>query len=93
LIEDSAASLGSRYDGVPCGAFGEISVFSFYRNKIITGYSGGVLSCQNDIFIERITNLISQGKSCHENGHNYRMSNVTAAIVSSQFQELEERVL
>ena len=40
VIEDSAESLGSIYKGKHTGTIGEIGIFSFNGNKIITT-SGG----------------------------------------------------
>ena len=36
LVEDAAESLGSQYKGKPTGRFGEVGVFSFNGNKIVT---------------------------------------------------------
>ena len=43
LIEDAAEALGSRYRGRAMGTFGEMGVFSFNGNKIITTSGGGAL--------------------------------------------------
>ena len=36
VVEDSAEALGSEYKGVRCGSFGDVGIFSFNGNKIIT---------------------------------------------------------
>jgi perosamine synthetase len=36
LIEDAAEMHGQTYKGKKCGSFGDVSIFSFYPNKIIT---------------------------------------------------------
>jgi len=41
ILEDSAQAVGSSYQGQKCGAFGDIDVFYFNGNKVITT-SGGV---------------------------------------------------
>ncbi|MDP2586540.1 MAG: DegT/DnrJ/EryC1/StrS family aminotransferase [Candidatus Komeilibacteria bacterium] len=43
LVEDCAHSLGAKYQGQPVGTFGEFSVFSFGRDKVISGVNGGLL--------------------------------------------------
>ena len=43
ILEDSAEALGSSYNGQKCGTFGDISVFSFNGNKIITTSGGGAI--------------------------------------------------
>ena len=41
VIEDAAEAHGAMIDGKMCGTFGDISIFSFYANKIITSGEGG----------------------------------------------------
>ncbi|MHB9009965.1 MAG: DegT/DnrJ/EryC1/StrS family aminotransferase, partial [Limisphaerales bacterium] len=40
VLEDAAESLGALYKGRQTGTFGDVGVFSFNGNKIITGTSG-----------------------------------------------------
>jgi perosamine synthetase len=40
LIEDAAEMHGQTYRGQPCGSFGDISIFSFYPNKLVTTGEG-----------------------------------------------------
>ncbi len=44
VVEDCAHSLGAKYQGQPVGTFGEFSVFSFGRDKVISGVNGGMLA-------------------------------------------------
>ena len=43
LIEDAAESLGALYNGKQSGTFGDMGIFSFNGNKIITTSGGGML--------------------------------------------------
>ena len=43
LIEDLAHSLGARYQGKPVGSFGDLTMLSFGRDKIISSVFGGAL--------------------------------------------------
>ncbi|MEJ0008114.1 MAG: DegT/DnrJ/EryC1/StrS aminotransferase family protein [Steroidobacteraceae bacterium] len=43
VIEDAAQSMGSRYNGAPIGAFGDLVSISFHPNKNITTIEGGCL--------------------------------------------------
>jgi len=43
IIEDAAEAHGQTYKGKACGSFGDISVFSFYPNKLITTGEGGMV--------------------------------------------------
>ena len=35
IIEDAAEMHGQTYKGKKCGSFGDVSIFSFYPNKLI----------------------------------------------------------
>ena len=48
VIEDCAQALGARYHGRPVGSFGDVAVFSFCQDKIISsGGEGGMLVSNN----------------------------------------------
>lgn len=51
LIEDCCDTLGSEYDGQKCGAFGNLSAFSFYGSHHITtaGVGGALLTNDGQI--------------------------------------------
>ncbi len=98
LIEDAAESLGSSYHGKQSGTFGDMSVYSFNGNKILTTSGGGMLVSENEEWIAKAKFLSTQAKENHlhyehkEFGYNYRMSNVLAAIGVAQMEVLNERV-
>ncbi|PWL39141.1 pyridoxal phosphate-dependent aminotransferase [Flagellimonas aquimarina] len=98
VIEDSAEALGSVYDGVRCGSFGDIGILSFNGNKIITTSGGGALLSKDKQIIDRAVYLATQARDNaphyqHSHiGYNYRMSNVLAGIGRGQMEVLEERV-
>lgn len=89
VIEDAAHALGSRFNGVACGAHFELTVFSFQAIKHMTTVDGGVLQVRHkDVYkkgklirwfgidkeLPRLENDISI------QGYKYHMNNVTAAI-------------
>ena len=47
VIEDCALSLGAKYDGRKVGTFGDISIFSFGRDKVISSVTGGIAVTNN----------------------------------------------
>jgi len=98
IIEDAAEAIGSKYHDQPIGTFGEIGIFSFNGNKIITTSSGGAIISKNKNYIEKAKFLSTQARDNFphyehsEIGYNYRMSNVCAAIGIGQIEILESRV-
>ncbi len=54
LIEDCAHSLGAEYNGKYCGSFGDISFFSFGKDKIISSVFGGAVVVNNVKLLEKI---------------------------------------
>jgi len=98
VIEDSAEALGAEYKGQRCGAFGDISVFSFNGNKIITTSGGGMLLSDNEDYVKKARFLSTQAREPElhyehkELGYNYRMSNLLAAVGRGQLQVLDDRV-
>lgn len=98
LVEDGAESLGSSYHGIQSGTFGDIGVYSFNGNKILTTSGGGMLVSDNEEWINKAKFLSTQAKENYlhyehrEYGYNYRMSNILAAIGVAQMEVLNERV-
>lgn len=98
LLQDAAEALGSRAQGVMAGAHGDLGVFSFNGNKVITTSGGGALLGTSEA-LELPRKLSTQAKENfrhyeHEMiGYNYRMSNVLAALGRAQLESLEERIV
>jgi dTDP-4-amino-4,6-dideoxygalactose transaminase len=98
VLEDSAEALGSVYQTVKCGSFGDIAVLSFNGNKIITTSGGGALLSKNKKYTEKALFLATQARDTavhyqhSEVGYNYRLSNVLAGIGRGQIRVLEDRV-
>ena len=98
VIEDSAESLGSVYKGKKAGTMGDIGIFSFNGNKIITTSGGGALISNNKHFVDHSRFLATQARDTApyyqhtEIGYNYRLSNVSAGIGRGQMEILPERI-
>jgi len=99
IIEDAAEMHGQKYKNKECGSFGDISVFSFYPNKVITTGEGGmVLTDDKRLFEEckKIRNLYfdKERRYIHEDiGWNFRMSNIQAAVGLAQLEQIDKFVL
>ena len=98
VIEDASESLGAEYKGARLGALGNIAVFSFNGNKLITTGGGGMLVTHDAEVAERARYLSTQAKDdpieyVHsEVGYNYRLSNVHAAMGCAQLENIEARL-
>ncbi len=98
VIEDAAEALGSTYEGKACGTFGDIGIYSFNGNKIITTSGGGALVSEKAEYCKQALFLATQARDAaphyqHSHiGYNYRMSNISAGIGRGQMEVLPERV-
>ncbi len=98
LIEDAAEALGATYKGRIAGSLGDIGIYSFNGNKIITGSSGGMLVSERAEWVEKARFWSTQARDPGVNyrhsevGYNYRMSNVLAGIIRGQMEVLALRV-
>jgi perosamine synthetase len=99
LIEDAAEAIGSKLDGVPAGAFGDISVFSFHGTKTLTTGEGGMLVTRSRQIYERAKVLRDHGRNPEdpqffnrEIACKYKMSDLCAALGLAQLERLDELV-
>jgi aminotransferase in exopolysaccharide biosynthesis len=95
LVEDAAESLGSTYRGQHVGTFGDIGVFSFNGNKIMTTGGGGIIVA-DEATCARAKHLTTTAKKAHAFeyvhdavGYNFRMPNLNAALGCAQLEQLE----
>ena len=56
LIEDCAHSLGVKYKNKPLGSFGDLTMLSFGRDKVISSVFGGALLTSNAKLAKKIQN-------------------------------------
>ena len=98
VIEDAAESLGTTYKDRQTGTIGEIGIFSFNGNKIITTSGGGMMVSNNEEYTKKALFLATQAREPErhyehkEIGYNYRMSNICAGIGRGQLKVLDERI-
>lgn len=100
VVEDATEALGSYYlegkfAGKHCGTIGDIGVYSFNANKIITTGGGGMVVSHNTELLDKVEFLSLQAKTdplyfIHDEiGYNYRMTNIQAAFGVDQIERLE----
>ncbi|NIH83088.1 DegT/DnrJ/EryC1/StrS family aminotransferase [Amycolatopsis viridis] len=95
LVEDAAQAVGATFAGRPAGSFG-VGCFSLYATKNVTTGEGGVITTDDDDLADRLRLLRNQGmrsRYAYElAGHNYRMSELHAAVGIPQLAKLDELV-
>lgn len=100
VIEDATEAMGTYYtEGLYkdkyAGTIGDVGVYSFNGNKIITTGGGGMIVSGDEGLLKRAAHLTTQAKSdelyCFhdEIGYNYRMTNLQAALGLAQLEQLE----
>lgn len=95
IIEDACEAMHARHKGNIAGSLGDISVFSFYGNKLCSSGEGGIVVTDNKKYHDLICLHKGQGQDPKRKfwhivkGFNFRMTNVQAAVVLSQFDRID----
>ena len=98
VVEDAAEGLGASYKHKKLGTFGDIGIYSFNGNKIITTSGGGALVSDNEEYVNWARFLATQARDSAPHyehtqiGYNYRMSNISAGIGRGQMEVLDQWV-
>ncbi|MCM1990277.1 DegT/DnrJ/EryC1/StrS family aminotransferase [Oceanirhabdus seepicola] len=99
LIEDSCGAMTCKYNGNKIGEFSHATVINLAPNKEITTGEGGILITNDKNMTDvsrslRARNRIKMEEYVfHKNkGHNYKMSELHAAIGCAQLERLDEIV-
>jgi len=96
VIEDAAEAHGARCRGALVGGIGRIGAFSFYGNKILTTGEGGAVTTHDAELAAKMRFLKDHAMSPQrryfhtEVGHNFRMTNLQAALGCAQLERREE---
>lgn len=105
VIEDATEALCSRvtagrYAGKYAGTIGDIGVYSFNGNKIMTTGGGGMIVARDAAQLAHMRKLSIQAKKSEsdhlyehdEIGYNYRMTNIQAALGVAQAEQMRRFV-
>lgn len=99
IIEDACQSVGTKYRGRYTGTIGDVGTYSFQGAKIAVGGEGGMVVTNNEKFYQRARHY---GTFCRNDairylwsddiGYNYRISNITAALILAQIERMDELI-
>ncbi len=100
VVEDVAQSNGGSYKGKPLGSLGQVGCFSFQQYKIITSGEGGMVVTNDELIFDRARMQHDAAARFWEgdgtrkydfvlSGENYRLSELSAALVWAQCGRLE----
>ncbi len=102
LIEDACQGFGSQCDGVFAGTFGDVGVYSFQQFKQISCGEGGAVVTNNEKIYNTMRNYSDMGSvrdhfpnwndSTCLVGENYRMTNISGAILFEQMKKFDRMV-
>jgi perosamine synthetase len=102
LIADAAHSLGATRGGRRVGSLADLTVLSLHPAKIVTTGEGGAVLTDRDDLAETLRRFRNHGISSElaerrdwtyamvELGYNYRLTDIAAALGSSQIGRLDE---
>ncbi len=96
ILEDAACAVTSNSNGVRCGAVGGAAAFSFHPRKILTTGEGGMITTNDDrlhttlgILRNHGSKVVDGAMQFVENGFNYRMSELQAALGLAQLKRID----
>jgi len=105
IIEDSAECLGGRFHGQIAGSC-DVGCFSFFPTKNITTGEGGMLTTDDGKLASKVRALCGHGidsttfsrekesrpwiRIASRAGHNFRMSNILAAVGVEQMKKVSD---
>jgi pyridoxal phosphate-dependent aminotransferase EpsN len=99
VMEDCAGAFGTKISGTCVGNFGDVAVYSFNGNKVLTTSGGGALYIKDKNLRASARSWANQGKRSgvvgyeHDTlGYNYKLSNICAAVGLAQLETLGDRL-
>ena len=93
LVEDAAQAHGAAVDDRRVGSLGVAAAFSFYPTKNMTTAEGGMVTTTDETVADAAARFVNHGRADAgyehvELGHNYRMTDLAAAIGRAQLDRL-----
>ncbi len=105
VLEDSAQCVGGSYRGRKLGSIGDVGIYSFQINKTMTSGEGGAVVTSDPLIYQRAARFHNMG-TIHQlfldrsgldlaqtfAGENFRMSELTGAVLGAQLSKLDTMV-
>jgi dTDP-4-amino-4,6-dideoxygalactose transaminase len=105
VLEDCAQCVGGSSHGKKLGSLGDVGIYSFQINKIITSGEGGAVVTSDPLLYERaarfhhmglmhpvFTDRIGSSQVPTFAGENFRMSELTGAVLGAQLTKLDSMI-
>ncbi|MHC4640153.1 MAG: DegT/DnrJ/EryC1/StrS family aminotransferase [Planctomycetota bacterium] len=105
VLEDCAQCVGGSYRAKKLGSIGDVGIYSFQINKMITSGEGGAVVTSDPVIYERAARFHDMGtirrlfldRSGPSRvrtfaGENFRMSELTGAVLGAQLPKLDSMI-
>ena len=105
VLEDAAQCVGGSYHGKKLGSLGDVGIYSFQINKMITSGEGGAVVTSDPTIYERVVRFHDMGSIRQPfvgrigssqlktfAGENFRMNEFTGAVLGAQLTKLERMI-
>ncbi|HNS21306.1 MAG TPA: DegT/DnrJ/EryC1/StrS family aminotransferase [Sedimentisphaerales bacterium] len=105
VLEDAAQCVGGSYRGKKLGSLGNVGIYSFQINKMITSGEGGAVVTSDPMIYERavrfhdmgvmrgvFTDRTGSAQGEMFAGENFRMNELTGAVLGAQLTKLDAMV-
>jgi 8-amino-3,8-dideoxy-alpha-D-manno-octulosonate transaminase len=105
VLEDAAQCVGGSYHGNKLGSLGDVGIYSFQINKMITSGEGGAVVTSDPVIYERaarfhdmgtMNGLFTRRTGSSQvptfAGENFRMNEFTGAVLGAQLTKLDDMV-
>jgi 8-amino-3,8-dideoxy-alpha-D-manno-octulosonate transaminase len=102
VLEDAAQCVGGSYRGRKLGSIGDVGIYSFQLNKMISSGEGGAVVTNDPLIYERAARFhdmgslrsvfrdrLGESKVGDFAGENFRMSELTGAVLGAQLPKLD----
>ncbi|HOL92902.1 MAG TPA: DegT/DnrJ/EryC1/StrS family aminotransferase [bacterium] len=105
VLEDAAQAVGGSYKGKKLGTLGDVGIYSFQINKMISSGEGGAVVTSNPMIYERAVRYHDVGifreifekrtgsvLSSSEGGQNFRLNEFTGGVLDAQLTKLDTMI-